>query len=824
MFTNYLKIAWRNIRRSKTNSFINITGLAAGLACVILIVVYIKDELSYDRFLPDANRIYQVNIDANFGGTEFVAGNTPPTVGPALNSEFPEVESYTRIYRMSNEVVKHEAGAETRYFNENGLLAVDSNFLQVFRFPLVAGNAASCLQKPGSVVLTQSTAKKYFGNGQAVGQLLSFDEYSQPFVVTGIVQDLPAQSTLQFDLLIPTSSCPPVKRFSWSWVWCRMSTYVVLKPTAAAEKNIVAQLESHFPAMVKKLAVSAFKRIGQPLDEFLQKGGRWDFHLQPFTSVHLHSAGISNSYNNLGNITHVYTFGIVALFIIILACVNFMNLSTARAARRAKEVGIRKVLGSQRKSLIFQFLSEAFLFSTIAAVIALLVAWLALPAFNQLAQKQIPVSVVFSLPTLGMVLALLVITALLAGSYPAFYLTRFNPVSVLKGSGGTTARAGNSLFRNGLVAFQFAISVILIICTIVVYRQLQYTRQKDLGMHTNNVLTIPYVEKLTGNPQTFREELSHINGVSQVSITTGIPSGNSFTDFYVPVANGAPGIAKDITLSSYLTDEHLIPALQLQLLKGRNFSSDFNDSASVIINETTAKQIGWKDPIGQYLSYPGGRRGEQYKVIGVVKDFNTESLHAEIAAFALFHHSSQTYHINSSYALISVQNTDVSKVVKQCGDIWKSFVNDTPFDYSFLDKNFEALYRSEERMGALFTLFTMLALAIACLGLFGLSVYIAETRTREIGIRKVLGASEQGLAILLSKDFLKPIAISILLAVPVAWWSMNKWLLDFAYRITLSWWIFAAAAVTAVAIALFTVSFQAFKTAVKSPVQSLKAD
>lgn len=823
MFTNYLKIAWRNIRRSKTNSFINITGLAAGLACVILIVVYIKDELSYDRFLPNASRIYQVNIDANFGGMEFVAGNTPPTVGPALNNEFPEVESYTRIYRMSNEVVKHESGAQTRSFNENGMLAVDSNFLQVFRFPLVAGNAASCLQKPGSVVLTQSTAKKYFGNGQAVGQLLSFDEYSQPFVVTGIAQDLPAQSTLQFDLLIPTSSCPPVKRFSWSWVWCQMSTYIVLKPAAAAQMNIVPQLEAHFPAMVKKLAVSAFNRIGQPLDEFLKKGGRWDFHLQPFTNVHLHSAGISTPYNNLGNITHVYTFGIVALFIIILACVNFMNLSTARAARRAKEVGIRKVLGSQRKSLIFQFLSEAFLFSVMAAVIAVLVAWLALPAFNRLAQKQIPASVIFSLPTLGIVLVLLLITALLAGSYPAFYLTRFNPVSVLKGSGNTTSRAGNSFFRNGLVAFQFAISVVLIICTIVVYRQLQYTRQKDLGMHTNNVLIIPYVEKLNSDPQILRQELSHINGVNQVSITTGIPSGNSFTDFYVPVANGTAGIAKDITLSSYLTDEHLIPALHLQLLKGRNFSAGFNDSASIIINETTARQIGWKDPIGQYLNYPGGH-GEQYKVIGVVKDFNTESLHAEIASFALFHHSSKTYRSNSAYALISLQSSNAPKVVHQCSAIWKRFVNDTPFDYSFLDKNFEALYRSEEKMGALFTLFTLLALIIACLGLFGLSVYIAETRTREIGIRKVLGASEQGLAMLLSKDFLKPIALSILVAIPIAWWSMNKWLLDFAYRITLSWWIFAIAAIAAAAIALFTVSFQAFKTAVKSPVQSLKTE
>lgn len=824
MFTNYLKIAWRNMLRNKANTIINFTGLATGLTCVILIVIYIKHELSFDRFLPGSNRIYQVNLDANFGGQALVGGYSPPTVGPAIHTEFPEIETYTRIYRMGNEVVKKEAGAQTRYFNEPGILAVDSNFLQVFRFAMKEGNAASCLQKPGSVVISQSTAQKYFGNEPAMGKLLSFDEYNQPFVVTGIVKNVPTQSTIQFDMLIPTSSCPPVKRFSWSWVWCNMSTYVVLKDKALANADAtVAHLDSQFPAMVKKLAVKAFARIGQPFDEFIRKGGKWDFHLQPLQNIHLHSAGISMPFNNLGSITHVYTFGIVALFIIILACVNFMNLSTARAIKRAREVGIRKVLGSERKALIRQFLAEAMLYSSIAGVIAILLSLACLPAFNHLAQKNISILVLVSPSILGLVLALIVFTGLLAGSYPAFYLTSFNPIVVLKGESSLPREGGGRFLRNGLVTFQFAVSVILVICTLVVYKQLEYTREKDMGLHKDNVVIINNLEKITGSHEAFRNQLATVNGVKAVSISTGLPSGGAFTDFFVPETNASETIAKDLALSSYMTDEYLVNTLQLQLIQGRNFSKEFNDSASVIINETTAKQIGWKNPVGQYMRYPGGH-DEKYKVIGVVKDFNTESLHAMVTPFALFHHNSQIYHENTSYAILSVSDNNMQTLLQQLQQQWKGFIQDTPFDYSFLDKNFEALYRADAQMGAVFGLFTILALIIACLGLFGLSVYTTESRTKEIGIRKVLGASEQRLVILLSKDFIKPVLLATIIAFPVAWWAMDKWLLDFAYRIPLKWWFFVVSGAAALGIALATVSSQTLKAALTKPIKNLKAE
>lgn len=823
MIANYLKIAWRNMKRNKTTTFINLTGLSIALTCVILIIVYIQDEIKFDKTLPDSERIYQVNIDANFGGQAFAGAFTPPTVGPALHSEFPEIETYTRLYRMGNEVVSRAGAANNTFFKEEGILAVDSNFLGVFKYPLEAGNAVSCLQKPGSVVISRSIANKYFGKNAAIGQMLSFDEYSQPFIVTGILKDIPAQSSLQFDMLIPVSSCPPVKRFSWSWVWCQMTTYVVLRPNTPSSSKDIDKLEAQFPAMVKRLAVSAFKRIGQPFDEFLRKGGKWDFHLQPFQRIHLYSAGLATPYTNIGNITHVYTFGIVGLFIIILACVNFMNLSTARAAKRAREVGVRKVLGSQKRGLIFQFLSEALLLSSIAVIIALALALLSLPGLNLITQKSLSVSTIFSPFILGALAILLVATGLLAGSYPAFYLTTFNPVVVLKGNGTLPLQRGNSFLRNGLVAFQFAISVVLIICTIVVYRQMEYTRQKDLGMNQENVLIIPNVEKMAGSTEVFRLQLSGINGVKQVSITSGIPSGDSFTDFYVPETSEKEILPKDISLSSYLTDEYFTNALQLKIIKGRNFSKNYNDSASVIVNETAAREAGWKNPIGQMIRYPGGH-DEKYKVIGVVKDFNTESLHATVTPFALFHESSHSYYKGTNYAVIRFSGSQPHETIKHAQEVWTQFVKDTPFEYSFLDKKLEALYHSDLRMGKLFSVFTLLALFIACLGLFGLSVYIAETRTKEIGIRKILGASEQGLAVLLSKDFLKPVLISFILAFPVAWWAMNKWLLDFAYRISLNWMIFALAGVTAISIALLTVSFQAIRTSLLSPIKSLKTE
>jgi putative ABC transport system permease protein len=825
MFKNYLKTAWRNIVRNKVNSFINIAGLAIGITCVILIVMYVQDELSYDKFLKNADRIYEVNLEGNLGGQEFLAGTTPPPAGAALVKTFPEVETYTRIYLPGNEVVRYNEGNKPeKYFNENSIYAVDSNFLQVFNYRLKEGNASSCLQKPNSVVVTEQTAKKYFGNENAVGKTLLFDDARTPFTVTGVLYKIPSQSSLQFDMLASVSSYGVVKRFSWSWVWLQLMTFVKLKDNVPNDAASMQKLEAKFPAMVDQQAASAFERIGEPLDEFRKKGGKWDLHLQPLTSIHLYSAGVSSAILTLSDIKYVYIFSAIALFIIILACVNFMNLSTAQSSKRAKEVGIRKVVGSERKQLIKQFLTEAMLYSFISAVLAFVLAIGLLPYFNQLSGKSLEFSSFFSNGAWIFLLGLCIITGLLAGSYPAFYLTSFNPVSVLKGGGTLKGSAGNIFIRNGLVIFQFAVSTVLIICTIIVFQQLKYTQNKDLGLNKDNTIVIANTNRLGSGEETFRQQLTALPTVISASISSSIPTQNSFTDRYIPEPNGVDKqLAKDIMLSSFLVDYDFVPTLQLKVLKGRNFSKDFSDSASVIVNEETVTEIGWKDPIGKYISYPGGN-DTKFQVIGVVKDFNVSSLRNVVTPFALFHSSSKTYDIGTSYISVRVKSADMQSTLHSIETKWKSFTSDTPFDYSFLDKQFEALYGSEQRMGTVFGIFTFLSIFVACLGLFGLSVYTAERRTKEIGVRKVLGASVQSVVTLLSKEFLKLVLISAVIAFPVAWFAMHKWLEDFVYRITIGWPVFIIAAIAALLIALFTIGFQAIKAAVANPVKSLRTE
>ncbi len=801
-------------------------GLAIGLACVILITLYVRDERQFDRHFKNADRIYQVNMDAMMGGQGGLLSNTPPAVGPALQKTFPEIAAYTRFYVMGNEVISNDANSKTQnHFTEKRFLAVDSNFLEVFDYAIKKGNAGSCLQKPYSIVLTESTAAKYFGNADPVGKYLLLDEYKQPFEVTAVLKDIPAQSTIQFDLLIPTAACPPVKRFSWSWVWLQMNTYVLLNKNVKNDPATISRLVSKFPAMVKVQAASAFKRIGQPYDEFVKKGGKWDFYLQPLTRVHLYSANIGSQFlYTLGDIKYIYIFSAIACLIIILACVNFMNLSTAQSATRAKEVGIRKVLGSGKKQLISQFLIEASMFTFISAFLALALVIICLPSFNAVAGKALQFKSIFESDIWFFILLLTIGTSLLAGSYPAFYLSSFNPVSVLKG--GLFKKSLSNLFiRNGLVVFQFTISIALIICTIILFQQLRFSQTKDLGLKKENVIIIPNGEKMTAaNEETLRQELMTMPGVYHASISTSLPTMKSFGDTYIPdPSDGKERLAKDIMLSSYIVDEEFIPSLHIQLLQGRNFSKEFNDSTSVILNETAVQQIGWKHPLGQYMTYPGNN-DQRFKVIGVMKDFDVESIRNGMSPFALFHSSSKTYSIGISCLVISVDAQKTKSILSSFEDDWKKFAPSVPFEYSFLDKKFEAMYDSEKRMGTVFGIFTLLSIFVACLGLFGLSIYTADRRKKEIGVRKVLGASVQHVIGLLSKDFIRLVFLAAIVAFPIAWWAMNKWLQDFSYRINIEWWVFALAMILALFIALFTISSQAIKAAIANPVTSLRSE
>lgn len=813
MIKNYIKIAWRNLTRNKVSSIINISGLSIGLACLLLIGMYIRDELSYDRCFKDADRIYRVNIDVKRGSARFVVGHTPPPVGNALVKSFPEVESYTRIFMPGNEIIHYEIHGQKNSLTEKKVLVVDANFVKFFNYPLVAGDASTCLNGVHSLVITQQAAKKYFGDISPIGKTLVFNGDGTPYTVTAVLKDIPKQSSLQFDVLRPSASARVIKYFDWSWIWLQMGTYVKLKPQIAGNPANVARLEAKFPKTIAQLTNNL--KFGQPYGIF---------KLQPLVDVHLYSANIGSRYFQQSDIKYVYIFLVIALFIMLLACVNFMNLSTAQSGKRSKEIGIRKVLGSLRKQLIRQFLVEALLYSVCAGIGALVITILVLPAFNQLADKSISADVFLNYKVWIGFLSLVLVTGLLAGSYPAFFLTSFKPVSVLKGNSLFKA-SGNAFFtRNALVVFQFTVSTILLICTIVVYKQLIFNQTKDLGFDKENVVIISNPANLGAGAEAFRQELLKQPGVINASLSTGLPAGDSFGDNYVPEANPANITeATGIDLSSFMVDEAFVPTLKLKVVNGRAFSKNFADSSSVILNELAAKQIGWENPIGKTITYPGNNN-QKFTVIGVVKDFNTDSFRSSIAPYALFYTTSKTYNIRSSYLTVRIKPGNYAATLNAIQNKWKQFAPNLPFDYSFMDAAFNSLYRSDQTISKVLTTFTVLSIIVACLGLLGLAIFTAERRTKEIGIRKVLGASVQNVVVMLSKDFLLLLLIASVIAFPIAWYAMNKWLQDYAYRTNISWWIFALASGLTVIITLVTISFQSVKAAIANPVKSLRSE
>jgi len=679
------------------------------------------------------------------------------------------------------------------------------------------------LMKPGSVVITQDIAKKYFGSENPIGKTLVMREDKKPFAVTAVINKVPSQSSIQFDFLVPVADFPVVKRFSWSWVWMQMVCYVKLRKNVPTDKASIHQLETKFPAMVKVQAANAFKRIGKPFDEFLKNGGKWDLHLMPLTDVHLRSATIGMPWlSHISNIKYIYIFGSIALFIVLLACVNFMNLSTARASKRAKEVGIRKVTGSTRSQLIRQFLLEAFLYSFVSSLIAVALVALLLKGFSMIIDEPISFKTAFSPIIWLSLLVLTIIVGLLAGSYPALYLTSFKPVLILKGKNLFSGSRKDMLIRNGLVVFQFTISTVMIVGTLIVLKQLRFFRNTDMGFNKENVLIITSTNRLGESEESFRDVITQIQGIVSASTTTSIPSGGAFGDSYKAQPDENVADVKDIGLNSFMVDESFIPTLGIKVVQGRNFSKAFSDSASIILNQEAVRQIGWKDPIGKWVEYPGGNN-VRFKVIGVVKNFNIESLQSAIMPFALFNLSSKTYDFGHN-VIAKVRSQDLPKVINQVESKWKSFASAEPFDYNFLDAAFDSQYRSEQRLGSIFSIFAVLSIFIACLGLFGLSAFMAERRTKEIGVRKVLGASVSNVVVLLSKDFLRLTLIAIVIAFPVAWYFMNKWLEDFAYRINITWTIFLIAGFGTLIITLVTISFQAIGAAVANPVKSLRTE
>jgi putative ABC transport system permease protein len=819
MLKNYLKIAVRSFFKHRLYSFINVCGLALGLACTLLILLWVRDEISFDRFHKNANTIYRMNWDFKWNNTEGVGPGTPPPLAATLTREIPEVSDATRVYPVSKMIVRYE----NKTFSEDKIRGVEANFFDFFDFELLSGNSQTALTEPNSVILTDETAAKYFGNAPALGKILTIGEeklvfgkktYHNAFKVTGIVKSPPHNSHLRFDMLTSISSHPEVAYFDWSWFWMQVVTYAKLDKSVSA-----SVVEAKIPPLVKKYAPTAFKRVGFSYDEMIANGGRWNFVFQPLTDIYLGSGQTGNRLGPTGNNDYVHIFSTIAGFIVLIACINFMNLATARSASRAKEVGVRKALGSQRSLLAGQFLVEAIAFSALAMPIALFLVELLLTPFNQLAGKHLRLNL-FDPPWLLPVLILLTLfVGVVAGSYPGFYLSSFKPVQVFKGS----VRAGgkSQMLRSGLVVFQFAITTGLIVCTLLVHRQLDFVRQANLGFDKAGVLVISNENQRLGNQaEAFKESLKSNSRFLHASLSSGRPPYDGFEDSYR--AEGKGGESIEIQLNSYMTDEDFPATLGIEIVQGRGFSKDFStDAAGVLLNESAVKYFGWDDPLGKTLTYPGGDN-RNYTVIGVMKDFNFMTLYSPITPFALFHRASNSYEIPGSYVLVRMPRNDLDTSIELLQSEWNKFAPNMPFEYKFLNEGFDEQYLAEQRLGKIFLIFSILTIFVACNGLLGLAAFAAEQRTKEIGIRKVLGASMPNLVALLSKDFSKWVLLANLIAWPVAYFAMNDWLQNFAYRINIDWWIFALAGALALLIALATVSTQALKAALANPVEALR--
>ncbi|MVM33909.1 FtsX-like permease family protein [Spirosoma sp. HMF4905] len=806
MSRNYLTVAWRKLQQNRTFSIINVLGLAIGMATCLLISLYILDELRFDRFNIKADRIYRVNTDLKIGEAEHQLATVPDPFGPTFAHDFPQVERQVRFRNYGGYLVRK--GAES--LKEEGVVFVDSTLFDVFTLPLVAGNPRTALTEPNTVVITESIARKYFGTTQVLGKTLTFNRTEQD-KITGVIRDIPTTSHFRFDFFRSMLSIDEAKQ--GNWLGFNFTTYLLLKK-GTQPSSLVAQLRT----FTDRYASPALQKWGgTDLKGFEKTGGYIRYSLMPLTDIHLRSDRISELAPN-SDIRYVLMFGAMALFILLIACVNFMNLSTAQSAGRAKEVGMRKVLGSMHWQLIGQFLIESMLMSGLALVVAIGLGVVLLPYFNTLANKTIHLVAPDQLMLLPALLGFALLVGLLAGSYPAFFLARFQPIKVLKGAVQSGAR--KSRLRNGLVVFQFATSLVIIIGTFVIYAQLNFIRSQKVGFDKDQVLLIKDANALGTQVAAFRNEVGQLPGVVTGTTTGFFPVDGWGQNSEAFFPEGVKEAEKALKMEIWNVDADYLPTLGIKLTEGRNFSKQLStDSSAILINEAAARLLGYRSPINHTIERKrSAKRTDTYTIIGVVKDFNFQSLRQSVGPLIL--------HLDKSEQGIGFKlaTRDVAGVVANIEAKWKTMAGGQPFSYSFLDESFDRMYRSEQRVGQVFVSFAALAILIACLGLFGLSAFTAERRTKEIGVRKVLGASTGSIVGLLSKDFLKLVLIAIGIASPVAWYAMNRWLQNFAYKIDIGWWIFVLAGLLTLAIALLTVSFQSIKAALVNPVKSLRSE
>ena len=790
MFWNYVKIAWRNIKRYKGYSFINIFGLAIGLACCILILLWVQDELNYDRFHTNADDLYRIVTE--FHKTEPVTHYWPvcAPLAPALREEYPEIVKATRFSRLRRgQLVKYK----DKNFLEPQICLTDPDFFTMFTFPFLEGDPQTALSNPNSIVLVESVSAKYFGNENPIGKILNINnEYD--LTVTGVMKEIPENSSIQFDFLIPFIRIEDFEK-AWAvldnWSLSGFATYVQLEKNASAE------------ALENKIAYYLKNHVPESEDMI---------YLQSFKDIHLYSSHIQFGIEGQGDITYVFIFSLVALFVLVIASINFMNLATARSTNRAKEVGLRKVVGAKRAQLIRQFFCESVGMAFLSLILAVVLVELFLPVFANLSGKTLVLDFSSNIHIILAIIVMTLITGFLSGTYPALFLSSLRPVEVLKGTLKTEGRG--FLFRRILVVSQFSLSILLIICTIVVSHQIGYMQNKKLGFDRDHVVYLPIREELAERYETLKTELVNTAGIINAAASSSLPtSGVILTTDKVSWEGKNPedNVVLEVTSTGY----DFIETFNMEVIEGRSFAKEFltDEEEAVVINETAKKIIGMEDPVGKQLIFGDAAT----TIIGVVKDYHFKSLHSEIEPLLMAIVPSLY-----RYVFIKLESGNILNTIANIKSTWNTFFPDTPFEYHFLDEAYDKLYRTEQRMGTLFNYFTVLAILICCLGLFGLASFMAEKRTKEIGIRKVLGASLSGIVVLLNKQFTKWVLIANLVSWPIAYYAMSKWLQVFAYRINLRLGTFALAALVALAISVMTVSYQSVKAALTNPADSLR--
>jgi putative ABC transport system permease protein len=797
MLKTYIKIAWRSLRKNRLYTAVNMIGLTLGIASCLLIGIYILNELSYDRFHKNGTDIVRVTMEYNGGNAVTKTAVTGTKVGPEFSRSFPEVQSFVRTYKYPVTV-----GYQEKVFEEKQFLFADSTFFSIFSFPLVEGNAQTALNAPDKIVLSQSTARKYFGNESAIGKTLRVGD-NRTFIVSAVAADCPNNSQIKFDFIAAFTSLNASKREDW-WT-ANYYTYLQLKPGT----NL---------ALFSNRVAAFMKQVTTQLD--MGPAGYLTYHLEPLLSVHLHS--LLDALEPGNNIVYIYVLALVAILILIIACINYTNLATAQSTKRIAEIGVRKVLGAEKSELFRQFIGESILITFIAILTSVLIAYILLPYFNTLTSLNFTPADLAAPRVLLLLLVLWVSVGFLSGAYPALLLSNLQLAKVLK-SGFSFTSKGNGL-RKSLIVLQFTISLFLIIVTVIIIQQLSYIRNKDLGYNKDHIIVLPVDHKMLPNYDAIKQAIAAVPGVIKV---TGAYEGPQNIQWGDGLSKGEGKQNSDISVNAIPVDEDFVSTLNLKIIAGSDYTradvqqiDTSNGGANLhfpyILNESAVRALGWKpeEAIGQTIS-----KNVSGVVKAVVKDFHFKSLHETISPLVIFLDKSSL-----QVMMVKIDGKSTAQTLSQLENTWKQRVGHRPFEYHFLDEDYNALYQNEQRTAGIFSTFSAIAIMLACLGLFALTAYAVVQRTKEIGIRKVLGAGITDIIGLLSKDFLLLVGIALLIACPLAWTAGNKWLQAFSYRISINWWVFIAAGLATLIIALLTISLQAVKAARANPVESLHAD